>query len=240
MRLLVIASLVGLSACSVTWNDDQKGDGVAGSGSGTARTFAVADFTSIDLTGTDNVDVRVGAGFSVRAEGPSDQLDRLRLTRDGDTLDIGRKKGVNWGDKKAVTVYVTMPRLAQAVIAGAGNMTIDRVEGAQFDAKIAGSGDMNVGTLAVDRADLSIAGSGNIGATGVARQLGINIAGSGDIDAPTLQASRAEVKIAGAGNVRAAVTGPASVKIMGVGDVDLGPAADCTVKKMGTGSVRCR
>ena len=239
MRYVAIALMIGLTACSVHWNDDDDGPGVAANGGGTTRTYPVADFTGVDLKGSDNVDVRVGAGYSVRAEGPSDQLDRLRIGKDGDTLVVARRSGMSLGRSGAIKVFVTMPRLAAATIEGSGDIAVDRVEGPAFTGDISGSGDLAIATMAVDQTKLRIAGSGDVTAAGRTGSLGIEIAGSGDIRAPALTAAQAAVSIAGSGNVRARVDGPASVSIKGVGDVDLGPNARCTISKRGVGSVRC-
>lgn len=242
MRYIAIAMLAGLTACSFDWNDDKDGPGVAGSGNGTTRTYAIADFSGIDLRGSDDIDVRVGAGFSVRAEGDARDLDKLRIAKDGTTLSVGRRNGtgMNWGKGEKVKVYVTLPRLASAGVAGSGTMAVDRIDGSKFEGGIAGSGSLAIAAMAVDKAEFSIAGSGDASAAGTARQLEVDIAGSGSLDAPGLKAQRAEISVAGSGDVRAVVDGTASVDIMGSGDVDLGPDATCKVSKMGSGSVRCR
>ena len=49
MRQIAIAMLAGLTACSFNSGDDKDGPGVAGSGSGSARSFQIADFTTVDL-----------------------------------------------------------------------------------------------------------------------------------------------------------------------------------------------
>ena len=241
MNFLALGLIIPLAACSFSWNGDDEGSGAAASGAGTARTFQVTDFDQIDLRGSDDVDVRVGTGFSVRAEGPSEQLDRLKIDRDGETLKIGRKNGTNFGWSKGakVKVYVTLPRLTDATVTGSGNMAVDRVEGSGFAGGIAGSGNLDIAALRVDAAKFSIAGSGTARARGSARDLKVEIAGSGDLDGTALQAQSAEVEIAGSGSVRAVVDGSAKVEMMGSGDVDLGPKSRCTISKMGSGSVRC-
>ena len=241
MNFLALGLIIPLAACSFNWNDDDKGSGVAASGSGTTRTFQIADFDAIDLRGSDDVDVRVGTGFSIRAEGPTEQLDRLKIDRDGETLQIGRKNGASFGWRKggAVMVYVTLPRLTEASVSGSANMAVDRVDGGSFKGEIAGSGNLDIAAIQVDDADFSIAGSGSAQVAGTAKMLKVDIAGSGDVDASRVRAQSANVDIAGSGSVRAAVNGPAKVDMMGSGDVDLGPDARCTVSKMGSGSVRC-
>lgn len=239
MRTVGLAMLgaAALAGCSVGGDD---GPGIAPSGSGTTRSYAADGFDTIELAGSDDVDVRAGTAFSVRAEGPADALDRLRIAKDGDTLKVGRRRSAfGWGHSDKVKVYVTLPRLAEASIAGSGTMAVDRVDGGRFEANVAGSGDLNIAALASDEAEVSIAGSGNVRAGGAVKRLEVSIAGSGSFDAAGLRAERAEVSVAGSGDVRAAVSGDAKVDLMGSGDVDLGAAARCKVSKMGSGSVRC-
>jgi hypothetical protein len=228
------------AACSVNVEGDDTTPGIAGQGAGNTRTYAAEGFTRIELAGGDDLDVRVGPGFSVRADGASELLDHVKIVREGDTLKVSRfnTRGWRWrGDDARISV--TMPALAQVSVAGSGDVTVDRVAGQRFEARTAGSGSLNVAALQVEQATVSIAGSGDAKLAGTARQLGVNIAGSGDIDAGGLRASGADISIAGSGSVRAQVEGPAKVSIMGSGDVDLGPKAKCTVSKMGGGTVRC-
>ena len=241
MRAYVFAALLPLAACGNIGGDDHEGAGVQPTGSGTSRSFAVSDFTAVELAGPDNVDVRVGSAFSVRAEGDEAQLAKLRIERIGDRLKVGRQRrsGFSWSSGDGVKVFVTMPRITAAELAGSGNLSVDRAEGARFVGDLAGSGNLSVGMLAVRDAELSIAGSGNVRAVGTTEMLKIDIAGSGDVAAEGLTATSASVSIAGSGNVRARVDGDAKVSIMGSGDVDLGDRARCQTSKMGSGSVRC-
>lgn len=146
LPLIAIAALaIPTAACSFSWSSDD-GDAVPAQGSGNVRTFAARDFTGVDLRGSDPVEVRVGGGYSVRAEGPADTLDQLQIERDGATLRIGRKKGTHWGwsKGKGVRILVTLPRLADAGVSGSGRMTIDRVEGAA-SVSLMGSGSADLG-----------------------------------------------------------------------------------------------
>lgn len=240
MRHLGLAMLISLAACGANSSGDEL-PGVAGTGSGTSRSYAVADFTSVEQRGPDDVAISVGTGFSVRAEGDPDVLEKVRIVRIGDSLRVGRARamGIDWRSKGGAKIYVTMPRIVGAGLAGSGDMSIDRVEGAAFNGSIAGSGTLSLGGVAVTAMTLSIAGSGDVTARGDAGALKVSIAGSGDVDAGELRASEANVSIAGSGGVRAAVDGPAKISIMGSGDVDLGPKARCRTSKVGAGDVRC-
>ena len=240
-RYLIALLALPLAACSVSAGGDDDGTpGVAAQGTGGTRTYAVADFNEVDLRGADDVDIRVGPGFSVRADGDPEVLDRLKISKVGNAIRIGRVRtsGWSWGGEDA-KISITMPALAATTVAGSGDVTVDRVQGDAFRSDSAGSGSLKVGRLAVGSATFAIAGSGSVKAAGEAKSLKIKIAGSGDVDAGGLKSEAAEVDIAGTGNVRAEVTGQAKVSIAGTGDVDLGGGAKCQVNKMGTGTVRC-
>lgn len=240
MKALLAFLALPLVACAMSGDDDDKTPGIAAQGAGKTRTYAATGFTTVALRGGDDVDVRVGPGFSVRADGDTDVLDHLKISLAGDTLRIGRDHSSGWsfGDKHA-HVSITMPALAGTAVAGSGDMTVDRVAGTRFKGDSAGSGHLSIGQLAVDQAQFELAGSGGVKAAGQVKALTVSIAGSGDIDAGGLQAAQADISIAGSGSVRAAVRGPAKISLMGSGDVDLGPDARCQTSKMGSGSVRC-
>ena len=237
---LALAILVPVAACGSARSSGDDTPGVRGDGAGGTRTYAVSNFTKIDQRGPDDVDVRVGAGFSVRAEGDPKAVELLKIVLDGDRLRITRSSnsGINW-DSGSAKVYVTMPRIEAARLAGAGDVTIDRVDGAAFDGAISGAGSLALNRVTVDTLKLSIDGSGTVTAAGEAQDIDVSIAGAGDVAGEQLRGTKASIRIAGTGNVRAAIDGNASVSIMGTGDVDLGPKARCEVRKMGTGDVRC-
>ena len=186
IALLAVASLP-VAACSGRGHAEDSTPGIPGSGSGTSRTFQAADFTGVELRGSDDVDVRTGAAFSVRAEGPSAELDKLKIVRIGDTLRIGRinHDGLSWDDfghhdGQHVKIYVTLPRLAEASIAGSGDMTV-KGSARQLGIDIAGSGSVDGSGLKAQGARVSIAGSGDARAdvTGPAT---VSVMGSGDVD----------------------------------------------------------
>ena len=235
MRSLILLAALPLAACGMA-----SGSGAVGTGTGSTRDFALTGFKAVTLTGSDDVDVKIGPNFAVHATGPSEVLDQLLIERDGDTLKIGRKPviGFSWGGKGA-KISVTMPQITAAELTGSGGMTIDQVKIAEFKAATTGSGDLGIAALDVQNGDFSVTGSGSISARGKAAALALSIMGSGDIDAKGVTAGSADVSIMGSGSANTTVNGAAKVNIMGSGDADLGAGATCTTSKMGSGKVTC-
>lgn len=238
MNRYVLLALLPLAACS----GPVRSEGTPPSGTGGNRSFAVDGFTGVDAAGPDDVDVRVGSGFSVRAEGDPRILDKLEIVKEGDTLMVRRKKrGFSWGGNsdRGAKIYITMPRMTAASATGSGDMTVDHIDGEKFQADLTGSGDLKVGSIGVQAVALSVTGSGSLSTTGTAQTGSMSVTGSGDIVAPKLSLRQASVNVMGSGGVTAAVNGAANVNVMGSGDVTLTGGAKCTTSKMGSGDVSC-
>ncbi len=231
---------IPVAACSAHWNTDDDGKpGIAASGSGGERQWTVSGFDAVNVAAAGDVQVRVGPAFSLTATGTPEQLDKVKVTQDGHTLNIGRRNGVGWGSGGRLHFVLTMPAIAGAGIGGSGSIAIDRVEGKAFEGNIGGSGTLNVSGMKVGKASFNIGGSGNVSAEGAAQSLSVSIGGSGSVKAAPLSAHTADISIAGAGKVAATVTQTADVTIMGSGDVTIAGGAKCSVTKMGAGSVHC-
>lgn len=239
--LAILVSNLALIACNMS-ADAQGSAPREGGGSATQRSFDLAGFDAVGLSGSPDVVVTVGGPHAVRAEGDAELLDRLDLRVDGGTLKIGYKKGnwsMNWGSRPKTTIYVTVPALRAASVAGSGDIRVDRVQGDSFEASVAGSGDIDIAQMQVGGANFSIAGSGNIRAKGAAQNAAASIAGSGDIDVGALQSRTASASVMGSGVVRIAATETANISIMGSGDVYVNGPARCTISKRGSGEVHC-
>lgn len=235
MYRIIRAAVLPLAACTMGAGGAHAADAPA------SRVFPVTGFSGVDLAGSASVDIRTGTRFSVRAEGDQAALDQLVITRTGTMLTIGqRRQGASgWRRTRAPKVFVTMPRLAQVDIGGAGSIHVDRVEGGALAASIGGSGSLAVDALRVDTTRLSIDGSGSITAGGSTGLLDLGLGGSGSMRLGSVRASRARVDLSGSGSIRAMVAGPAEVSLSGAGSIDLGPDARCQTRKTGSGRVRC-
>lgn len=234
--LLLAAFAIPAAACSA--DADEQPEAQAG-GSGGQRSYDIQGFSKVALGAAGDVDVRVGPAFSVTATGSPASLDKIRVERDGDSLKLTRRSGVQWAPGDKVRFAVTMPRMSGADIGGSGTITVDRVEGDSFEGNIGGSGRLDLRQVRVDEAEFAIGGSGDIAAAGTVRELEVSIGGSGNVRVQRLRAETAELTIAGAGDIEANVARTADVTIVGSGDVTVTGGAKCDVTKMGSGRVSC-
>ncbi|UZK69107.1 DUF2807 domain-containing protein [Sphingomonas sp. S1-29] len=226
-----------LAACS---GGSVDGDDGEAAGPQAQRSFTLSGFDKVDLAGPDNVRVMTGSAFSVRAEGPQDVIDKLKLEVVDGTLRVGRERSSNWkwGRNPRATVTVTLPNATGASVSGAGGLTLDRGTG-DFTATISGAGDLAVGRIDGGNVTLKLSGTGDIAAAGVARTLNASVSGAGSIRAEELVARQGKVSLSGVGDVAVRIDGPAQVSVSGVGSARLGPNSVCTTRKSGVGSVEC-
>ena len=241
MRALFFASVLAITAaCSAGAQNNGGGNARAElSGPRISRDFPAAGaFDRVNLAGPMDVDVRVGAQASVRAEGQAAGLDRLEIAVVDGELRIGTRPGTT-GPLGNIIVHVTVPALAAASLNGPGDIDIDRVQGARFAASVNGPGDMRLGELRVGEASFAVNGPGGIRAAGGAQRANANLSGPGNMRLAGFEAGDANVSLQGPGDIDLRATGNVAVSLAGPGDVTISGTARCTISKAGPGSVRC-
>jgi hypothetical protein len=215
----------------------------AQSGPVESRTFAVSDFTGIELAGPYEVKVRTGQAVGVHAKGPRDGLDSMQVeVREGRLVIRGKNGWSQKGWEKAVRVQVTVPALRSAAVTGSGDLSVDRVSGESFKGALAGSGDLKLSVAEVRTLELRSASSGDV-AVGQARveQLSGSLAGSGDLSLGQVAAGEVKLSTVGSGDVRAAGQArTASYSVAGSGDLDAAglTTASASASVAGSGNIR--
>lgn len=201
------------------------------------RRFDPGSFTTIELAGSDRVQVTRSPTASVVASGDPRAVAALDIAVRGDTLRIGRLPG-SYRDRGAL-VSVTVPMLRAASITGSGAMNIVGMEGPDFTGSISGSGAMRIADLHTRTVRFDLSGSGAISASGSADDAALELGGSGSIDTRGLAVSTLTVTAGGSGMVSATATRIATIRAGGSGSVRVTGGARCDVSKGGSGSVRC-
>ena len=209
------------------------------------RGYEVSDFDEVTAIGPNHVLVSVGPARSVRAEGPQEMLDFMKITvEDGELKILPRKEhrrewDWEWPDTGPATFYVTLPELDAVALVGSGNITVDRASGEAFSAVIAGSGTLDLAAVTVDEANFSIAGSGGLKARGTAQRAHFSIAGSGKVEARGMTSRTASVSIAGSGDADLSASDDVQISVVGSGRVEIAGGARCIVSHFGGGKALC-
>jgi hypothetical protein len=205
------------------------------------RDFPARGFDKVELRSAATVTIVTGRNFSVHADGDPRLVQRMTAdVRNNGTLVIDWQRGESMHiENEHLHVTVTMPRVAGAAIAGAGTITVDRVDAPGFAADVSGAGTIRVATLRTDRTLLAMGGTGQIVVSGRTARLDARVSGVGTIDAGNLEAAGGALAMSGTGHIGARVNGPADVTLSGMGSVVVTGTPRCSVHKSGLGSVRC-
>lgn len=130
VRLIAATSALSLGAISFAQAETQS--------------FSYTAFDEVNASAGVDVDIKVGGGYSIRAEGDADALERLRVEQRGETLRIGRKNDrsfFTFGRKWNVTVYVTMPELTAVDVSSGADLRASGIDSGDFSASVSSGAD---------------------------------------------------------------------------------------------------
>ncbi len=233
LRSLVLVAAVGAAACSML------------PAAAATRSYPLAGFTKLRVTGPYTVRVHTGAAESINARGPQARLDKMTVEKQGDTLVIATERnwnwgsGIHWGKEDTVYVDVTVPMLTAAGLTGSGDVVIDTIKTASFGASVTGSGDLTVSALQTGSLAASVTGSGDLTVSGHAGNADTNVSGSGDLHAGGLSVGALSATVTGSGDLAVGPTQTANARVTGSGDISIAGHPRCTTKKTGSGDIRC-
>lgn len=122
------------------------------------KTYDISGFSIIDASAGVDVNVTVGEDYSIRAEGEPEALERLRLEKRGDTLEIGRTRDRSgWFQRSRrgnVTVTVTMPAMTGVDVSSGAEVTAAGIDAERFSASVSSGADAKLsGTCGEINAD---------------------------------------------------------------------------------------
>lgn len=209
------------------------------------RVYLVDNFSKVSLALPVDVNVQFGSKCEVKAVGPASDIEAIVVEKDGSSLILKtNRKFLPHRFNKETKIFVTLPALEKASIAGSGDIYVRGcVTGNSFSISIAGSGDVAVEKLTVDKFSVSIAGSGDVEvkSKSTAAACSYTVAGSGDIECRNVVAREAKVRVAGSGDAEVYATDSFDADIVGSGDVVCGGNPKNVKKtKMGSGSISFR
>jgi len=179
---------------------------VVGSGKLIGKSFALSDFTSVDVSTAFQVEVSYGKAFGVSVTTDDNVIDRVRVEKTGSTLRIALDTAGKAYRVSALRASVTMPAVRGVSLSGAARGTVAgfrsvddlviKVAGASSLSGMVNAGELRVEASGASRVDLKgVAGSATLTAEG-ASQLRLADYRLGSADVRLTGASRAEVRAA--------------------------------------------
>jgi putative autotransporter adhesin-like protein len=196
--------------------------GCTGSSSPTVQDFAaaqtrsVAQFSRLDLAGSNNVTVEVGGRQSVVVHADSKVISHVTTRIVGGTLIVADTD--DFTSKSPVSVKVSVPSLVAL--------------------KLSGNGQISVSGIKAQRLTVTISGNGLLDASGSTAQLDVAVSGEGTARLNQLVAGNVRAVVTGSGTIEVTATASLDAAIPGDGAIIYsGDPPLVTTSVTGTGTV---
>ena len=180
MKAFSILSVLFVAAILFTSCDWHPTHTVIGSGDVESMEVQVADFSGVSVTGTCNVEIRIGETQSVELSAQSQILDVMTYEVKGGILHIGFMPETNVNTSEEISADIVVPSFDFAGITGAGDFDISGAAQPALTIYITGTGDISAFDMEVDDCDIRIEGAGNC-EVNVNDNLDIQISGVGNV-----------------------------------------------------------
>ena len=234
--------LLSILACSVSFNGNNGGETVRGSGNVVEEEREVSGLTGVELTLQGTLYVEVGSDEALRIEAEDNLLEYIETDMQAGTLVIETRSGYNLNNKKPIKYYLTVIDLKEVSTSSSGDIVSEDLQSESFSIHVSSSGDVTIASLECTTLDVGISSSGDvkIGAGQVKRQK-INGSSSGDYNASELPSQEAQVNLSSSGdaNIRVSelLTGNLSssgdIHYIGNPEVDVSSSSSGRVVKVG-------
>lgn len=199
-------------------------NGIVGKGSVVEQSIRVADFTTVSLSSSADVEITKGESLQVTLSDYENLIDSWDIKVQNGALSIGTKPFTSLINSRAKVKIVLPTDLYEAKISGSGNMDINSEFPELEKLTVTGSGTIygNANTV-YSKLYFNISGSGSIDVIGSVDDLRASTTGSGKMYLYDLIAKDATCIISGSGdmfihattNLNANITGSGSIRYEG-------------------------
>ena len=214
--LAAVAVLAVIAVAVLVDGGGSSSSGIQGSGAAVTQTRTVASFTGLDLAGSNNVTVIVGAPQSVVVHADSNLIDHVTTGVVAGTLVIGDTG--SFTTRAPMSVEVGVPSLTALNLSGAGQISVTGIN--------------------VPQLTLTVSGSGLVYAAGTATRLDVKISGDGQAQLSRLTARDVHAVVAGSGLIQVTATTSLDAAVPGDGEIVYGGnPPQVTTSVTGSGSI---
>ena len=195
------------------------GCGASLTGSGNLKTeeHTFSGFTNVDVSSAFEFSIIKGDSYGVSVTVDDNVLEKLRVTKDGDTLKIDFKAGVFVG-RVTLEAVVTMPQLRGLAVSGASHGTVSGFSSTEnLSLDLSGASTVT-GDITVGDAGFELSGASTVELKGSATNLIATVGGSSRLKLADFVVTNADVTLGGSSN--------GTVNLSGRLDADLGGSAE--------------
>ncbi|MEZ5891788.1 MAG: head GIN domain-containing protein [Parvularculaceae bacterium] len=171
-----------------------------------SKSYDLAGFDRIDISGVYEFDVKVGPGFSVMLSGNQAEIDHAKVGVEEGVLTLGHEKWKRGekrfnGNRDGLKATITLPALNGLDLSGVGDGDVEGVDADAFSVDVSGVGDLRIG--------------------GKCKSLDADVSGVGDLNAKSLECNAVDVEVSGVGSAVVYASDEVRAEVSGMGDIDV-------------------
>lgn len=237
--LLFVLPLIALvlMSCRVA-NIRIDSERIHGSGTLKTETREVSNIERISLEDIGDLTIVQGDKEGLTVEADDNLLQYIETNMRGRELELKLKDGYQVSSDSTIRYKLTVKNLNRVSVAGAGNVTAEKLKVGDLALNVAGAGNVDIADLQAGDLRAEMSGSGNFNLKGKVDSQDLTINGAGNYTAGDLESKTAKVTINGAGNVTLWAVDDLNIRISGFGDVKYYGSPDVTQSITGGGGVK--
>ncbi|OFX04285.1 MAG: hypothetical protein A3E78_01140 [Alphaproteobacteria bacterium RIFCSPHIGHO2_12_FULL_63_12] len=169
------------------------------------RTFALQDFSAIEISGAYELNVKVGGDYSVAITGRESDLARAEASVRGGALVLDTTKRLHrdkdHDGRDSLSATVTMPALDALKVSGVVDADISGVDAGAFEVNLSGVGEVNI--------------------AGRCQRFEARVSGVGELNAKPLECADVDIVLSGMGEASIYARDSAKAEVSGMGEINI-------------------
>ncbi len=201
----------------------------------------LSGFSSIEASGSFDVEITQGNTESVKVEAPAEVINRIETVVENGVLRLSIKRGNwnwSWNNNNKMVVYVNARSLNSVTLGGSGDVSFKNgIKASKLRLAVVGSGGMH-GHVDVQELESKLTGSGEMKLSGRASVSTVSVTGSGDYAAESVTTDDTSIRVSGSGSAHVNANVTINAVLTGSGDIYYsGNARQVHTEKHGSGDI---
>jgi serine/threonine-protein kinase len=185
---------------------------IIGSGTPATKEWDLTGFTAVEIRSTFRAHITKGANFKITTTADDNVLPYVRVTKEGNTLNVGLADKQSYELKTRLEAEITLPALSSLYASSATHSTLSGFKGEkELKIKVGGASTVD-GSVGVDQAEFSADGSSSLAFSGSARSARIRAEGASRLQLGEFLMKKCAIAIDGASTAQLAVLSEAPFK----------------------------
>ena len=233
---LSIVLVISLQGCIGTVIDRET---IRGSGNISEETHTFTGLTGVQLATIGELDIRLGDTEELQISADDNLLEYFEVAKDGDTLRMGTRSGVNLRPSEPVRYTLTVREIEFIGLSSTGNAHAPTLAADRFEIRVSSTGDLSMDGIEANALDVRISSTGDVRiGEGVVDSQNLRISSTGDYDGKSVRSARATVKLSSTGSARLWAEESLDATLTSTGSVSYGGDPKVSESHSSTGRVR--